>query len=199
MPRASKGESTRASILSRAAALASQVGLGGLSIGTLASDLGLSKSGLFAHFRSKEALQLQVLEHSAARFVELVIDPALKAGRGEPRLRALFQLWRSWPRRAELPGGCPFIAMAVELDDQPGPARDLLVRQQHDWLEFLAGAARSGVAEGHLGAEVDAEQFAFELFGIMMSFHHHSRLLAEPRAERWAERAFEQLLDRSRP
>ena len=123
-----KGELTRQSIVEHAAGLASRIGLGGITIGALAGDLDLSKSGLFAHFRSKEALQLQVLEHAAARFTELVIRPALAAPRGEPRLRALFDRWRRWPEASGLPGGCLFVQAAVELDDQPGPARDQLVQ-----------------------------------------------------------------------
>src|SRR4026209_785464 len=125
-----KGAQTRENILDHAVRLASETGLEGLTIGTLADELKLSKSGLFAHFRSKEALQVQVLEHVAARFVDFVVKPALAEPRGAPRLRALFERLIEWPKRKEFPGGCPIIAAASELDDRPGPARDLLVGQQ---------------------------------------------------------------------
>src|SRR5687768_6462623 len=114
-----KGEATRQVILDHAATLASEVGLEGLTIGSLAEALNLSKSGLFAHFRSKEALQVQVLEHVAARFVERVVKPALRAPRGEARLRALFDNLLEWPKIEAFPGGCPIIAATSELDSRP--------------------------------------------------------------------------------
>jgi AcrR family transcriptional regulator len=194
----SKGEATRQTILDRASALASKLGLEGLTIGTLATDLGLSKSGLFAHFRSKEALQVQVLEHIAGHFVELVVKPALKAPRGEPRLRALFENLFEWPKRYELPGGCPLISAVSELDDRPGPARELLVRQQRDWLDVIATIVRTALAEKHFRADVDPEQFAFEFHGIQFAYHTSHRLLADPSAERRARAAFEALVERAR-
>ncbi len=194
-----KGADTRQLILDRAAQLASQVGLEGLTIGRLAGALDLSKSGLFAHFRSKEALQLEVLEHAAARFVEAVVKPALAAPRGLPRLRAIFEHWRRWPERSALPGGCFFVQAAAELDDRPGPPRDLLVRQQKDWLDLIANVARSAVSEGHLRRDLDPEAFAFELWGVMLAWHHATRLLGDARADARARDAFEALLDRFRP
>lgn len=194
----SKGEVTRKAILDRAAELATRVGVGGLSIGQLADDLGMSKSGLFAHFRSKEALQVQLLEHAAAEFVDAVIRPALKKPRGEPRLRALFELWRTWPARGNRRSGCLFVATAAELDDQPGPARDLLVKQQKDWLDTIAGLTRTAIAEGHFTKDVDPDQFAFEMHGIALMYHHATRLLEDPKAEARASSAFEALLARSR-
>lgn len=193
-----KGEATREGILEHAAGLASQVGLEGLTIGRLADDLDLSKSGLFAHFRSKEALQIQVLEHAAARFAEVVVRPTLAAPRGEPRLRALFDRWRRWPREGGMAGGCLFIQASVELDDRPGPARDLLVRQQRDWLGMIAAVVRTGVAEGHFSGGVDPDQVAQELYGIMLAWHHASRLLRDGKAEARARAAFEALLGRLR-
>ena len=123
-----KGEITRHAILERATALASRSGLEGISIGHLAEDLGLSKSGLFAHFGSKEALQVEILRFAAERFVENVVRPALAQPRGEPRVRAIFERWIAWDRSHSVPGGCLFVAAASELDDRPGPARDELVR-----------------------------------------------------------------------
>jgi AcrR family transcriptional regulator len=194
----SKGETTRQAILDRASELASQRGLEGLTIGSLATDLGLSKSGLFAHFRSKEALQVQVLEHVAAHFIEIVVKPALRAPRGEPRLRALFEALLQWPKRRVFPGGCPLIAAVSELDDRPGPARDLLVRQQRDWLDTVATVVRTALAEKHFRSDVDPDQFAYELYGIEFAYHHSYRLLADPKAEERARRAFDALVLRSR-
>lgn len=197
-PRPTKGEHTRQSILKHALALSSQVGLGGLTIGRLADALGLSKSGLFAHFRSKEALQVQVLQYAAEQFVERVVRPALAAPRGEPRLRAIFERWADWGMRAPLPGGCVFVAAASELDDQPGPVRDQLVRSQRDWLEVIATAFRMGVEKGEFRKDADPEQFAHDLYAIMLGFHHAHRLLRDPAAEARARRAFESLIQSAR-
>lgn len=194
-----KGEQTRDAILERAIRLASQVGLEGLTIGRLAGALDLSKSGLFAHFASKEALQVQTLERAGEQFVEVVVRPALAEPRGEPRLRALFERWLRWPELVPQPGGCLFVQAAAELDDRPGPARDLLVALQREWLAALATAVRSARAEGHFRRDVDPEQVAFELLGIMLSTHHAARLLRDPKAAARARRAFERLLAACRP
>lgn len=194
----SKGEITRQQILDHAVALASRVGLGGMTIGSLAEDLELSKSGLYAHFQSKEALQLKTLEAGAAKFVDTVVRPALKAERGEPRLRALFENWCQWPEQSSLQGGCLFVQVAAEFDDLPGPVRDMLVRLQKDWLDALVNAARAAINEGHFAPDVDVEQFAYELYGIMLMFHHSARLLGDPKAEHRARAAFESLLNSRR-
>jgi AcrR family transcriptional regulator len=188
-----KGELTRQTVLERATALASQVGLEGLTIGTLAAALDLSKSGLFAHFGSKEALQVQVIEFAGERFVEQVVRPALGARRGLPRVRALFERWLEWDR-SSMPGGCIFMAASTELDDRPGPARDALVRSQRDWFEIIATCVRGAVSEGDFRADADAEQFAQDLYGVMLGAHLTSRLLGDPAAETRARRAFEALL-----
>ena len=194
----SKGEITRQQILDHAVALASKVGLGGMTIGTLAESLNLSKSGLYAHFQSKEALQLKTLEAGAEKFIDTVVRPALKAPRGEPRLRALFENWCRWPEESSLQGGCLFVQVAAEYDDISGPVRDMLVRLQKDWLDVLVNAVRATVNEGHFRADVDAEQFAYELYGVMLMFHHSARLLGDPKAEQRARIAFESLIKSSR-
>lgn len=193
-----KGALTRQVILDKATAIASEVGLGGLTIGKLAEELELSKSGLFAHFGSKESLQVAILEHAAERFVEVVVKPGLRAPRGEPRLRALFDRWRQWPKLNPMPGGCILVAAAIELDDRPGPARDLLVKQQRDWQDLLASTVRGAVVEGQFRKDVDPEQFAHDLYGVMLGYHHALRLLRDPRAEKRAVRAFENLVDGAR-
>ncbi len=193
----SKGQATRQSILEHATCLASRIGLEALSIGKLAEALHLSKSGLFAHFRSKEALQIQVMEHASERFVETVIKPALKAPRGIPRLQAIFERWKKWPEACSLSGGCLFVAAATELDDQPGPARDYLVQQQKDWQESLATIAKTAISEGHFSDDVDPEQFAFEFYGIMLVYHFTMRLGIDPEANLKADRAFKALITKS--
>lgn len=192
-----KGGTTRHAILERATALASQVGLTGLTIGRLADELDLSKSGLFGHFQSKEALQLQVLEHGAAGFTEQVVRPALAEPRGIPRLRALFERWLAWD--SALPGGCVFVAASSELDDRPGPVRDRLVELQGQWVDVLATSFRKAIEEGQVAADADSDQFAQDLYGIMLSWHHRSRLMGDPVAEVRARRAFEALIAAAQP
>ena len=191
----SKGEATREAILDTASRLARSVGLGGITIGTLATSAELSKSGLYAHFRSKESLQVSILEHTRTRFVAEVVAPALTEPRGEPRVRAMFENWLTW---AGQQGGCLFVASSFELDDQPGPVRERLVRYQRDWLDSLAEVFRTGLSEGHFRADADPEQFAFEVDGVMLSCHLSNRLLDDGTAYSRARTAFEALLNRAR-
>lgn len=186
-----KGEQTRQAILDQAARVASRLGLSGLTIGTLAEQTGLSKSGLFAHFRSKESLQQQVLQHASERFIDLVIRPALAAPRGEPRLRKLFESWMSWCGGDALPGGCLFFAAAAELDDQPGPVRDQLVRDQRDLIDSIVQMFRGGIAEGHFRADADAEQFAHDLHSAMLGYSYSHRLMNDPESKARTRRAFD--------
>ncbi|MEC7523749.1 MAG: TetR/AcrR family transcriptional regulator [Myxococcota bacterium] len=194
----SKGEETRAAILADALSQASVLGLDGLTIGGLATSLGMSKSGLYAHFGSKEDLQIQVLEEARARFVSEVMTPALRAPRGEPRVRAILDRWITWEKASYLPGGCPFVAAAAELDDQPGPVRDHLVSVQRDWMDALRTAARIAVEEGHFAPELDTRQWAFELWGLALSYHWFSRLLEQDDAEARLRAGFERLVGSAR-
>jgi AcrR family transcriptional regulator len=191
-----KGEQTRQAILERALEIAKMVGLSGLSIGRLAEDTGLSKSGLFAHFGSKEALCVAVVHEAAQQFVEFVMAPALQKPRGEPRVRALFERWTEWGQR---PGGCFFVGAIAELDDQPGAARDALTQACKDWLDALATAARITVSEGQFRADVDPDQFAFEVYGIMLGFHAYQKFLRAPASLARAQAALERLLASARP
>jgi AcrR family transcriptional regulator len=189
----SKGDETRAAILDVAINIASTKGFAGLTIGTLAESTDMSKSGLFAHFKSKEQLELQTLERARERFVDVVVRPSLSAARGEKRVRALLENWLRWADDA-LSGGCLFIGAAAELDDQPGALRDLLVRNEQDWLDVIANVAATAVAEGDFDADTDVEQFAYDVHGVTLAYHHHSRLMRDPRAAERAESAFESLL-----
>lgn len=193
-----KGEATRQAILDRAVALARQVGLEQLTIGRLADDLALSKSGLFAHFQSKEALQVQVLEAAGAQFVELVLKPVLARPRGEPRVQAIFEQWLTWEGGPQSAGGCLFVQASAELDDREGAARDRLVRLQREWLRSIATTVRGAIQEGHFHGQVDPDQFAYDLNGIILAYHHAARLLRDASADARARRAFDTLLEQSR-
>lgn len=194
-----RGEQTREQILDHALEVARRAGLDGLTIGKLAEGLELSKSGLFAHFGSKEALQVAVLQHATDRFVASVVRPGLRAPRGEERLRALFTGWLEWGLANPGAGGCLFVAAAVELDGREGPARDQLVATQRDWLELLANVVRAGQTDGKIRQDADAEQVAGELYGILLFTHHARMLLGDARAPERAMRSFEDLVARLRP
>ncbi|MDB4967135.1 MAG: transcriptional regulator, TetR family [Myxococcales bacterium] len=194
----SKGEETRERIVERAFRLASRDGLNGLTVGTLAADLGLSKSGLFAHFGSKEELQVEVLRAAAEYFQDHVLKKGFVAPRGLPRLRKVFENWLSWVTDPSLPGGCVFVAASAELDDKPGRARDFLAATQKDLLTTLARTVRLGVDVGHLVAGTDCEQLAFEMYGIVLAFNHAHRLLRDPKALTRARRAFDRLVQSSK-
>lgn len=194
----SKGEETRAAIVDCACGLASRLGLEGLSIGSLAKETRLSKSGLFAHFDSKLNLQLDVLGTTADRFVARVLTPALDEPRGIPRLRALFENWLGWANDPSQPGGCLFVAAANELDDRPGPLRDQLVSYQRGWIRALGKAARIAIEEKQFRQNVDANQFAYDFYSILLAYHYFRRLMHDPRAESRARRSFERLVEQSK-
>lgn len=189
-----KGEATKQAILDHAMKIASAIGFDGISIGGLAHDLNLSKSGLFAHFRSKETLQLQVLDMAGTRFSEFVVQPAMKESRGIPRIRKLFNNWLHWIKVECTRGGCVFVAAASELDDKPGPVRDRLVSLQMSWHNSLADLARDAIAENHFKNRIDPLQFSQDIYGIMLSLHYHTRLLRDLVAEDRAIYAFETML-----
>jgi AcrR family transcriptional regulator len=193
-----KGLETRDRILDTAFRLAARDGLDGLSLSALAGELGLSKSGLFAHFRSKEDLQLQMLQVASDRFVQTVMVPAFQERRGLPRLDSLFDRWVRWASDPELPGGCIFVAAASELDDQEGRVREFVVAQQRRLLEAIARATNIAVQAGHFRRDLDVDQFAFEVLGIYLAFHHARRLLRDPRAEKRARRAWAHLIESAR-
>jgi AcrR family transcriptional regulator len=193
-----KGETTRLGILEHACALSAKFGLEGLSIGALAGSLGMSKSGLFAHFGSKSELQLALIEHAAGRFVEQVVKPALSAPRGEARLVELFERWLSWFRTSARDGGCFFVAAAAELDDRPGAARSRLLALQLDLVSVVAGVSRTAVESGDFALDLDPQQLAFELHGLLLSLHYYSRLLGDERAEARARAGFQALVARAR-
>ena len=191
-----KGEQTRTAILDEALKIASRLGLEGLTIGSLADATGMSKSGLFAHFGSREDLQLAVLEHAAQLYGNKVFLPVLKIERGLPRLRALFERWLEWAIESGLPGGCIMIAAAAEYDDRPGPIRDAVITNQNRGRAISEKAVRLAIEEGHLRTDTDPEQIAFELLAIVLATHNYRRLLGDREARKRALTAFEQLIAR---
>ena len=191
----SKGEETRQAILARAFELATVVGVSGVTIGRLAEEMALSKSGLFAHFGSKEALDVAIVEEAGRQFVQAVMVPALREPRGEPRVRALCERWLEWGQR---PGGCFFVAASAELDDRPGPPRDALVRAIKDWIDELAKAVRIAIREGHFRTDLDCDQVAFELYGAMLGGHTFMQFLRDPDALTRIRTAIDRLILSSR-
>ena len=190
-----KGRQTRAAILDAALALASHRGLEGLSIGALAEVAGMSKSGVFAHFGSREELQISVVREYHARFEAEVFRPALAVARGLPRLEALVDRWL---RRVsvEIDSGCIYISGAVEFDDRPGPVRDALVEMVRAWHAALGRAIAGAVSEGHLADGTDVEQVLFEIHGLVLALHHDARFLRRRGAEARARAAFARIVGR---
>lgn len=194
IPRAqAKGQQTRAAILDAALGLAAQVGLEGLSIGALAEVTGMSKSGVFAHFGSREDLQISVIREYHARFEQEVFHPALKAPRGLPRLRALFANWMQ-RTSVELEAGCIYISGAVEFDDRPGPVRDALVESVQAWLAAMRRAIEQARDTGHLRSDVDVAQALFEIHGLILALHYEARFLRSPGSLVRAQAGFDNIL-----
>lgn len=188
-----KGQQTRAAILDAALAMASHMGLEGLSIGALAEVTGMSKSGVFAHFGSREELQISVIREYHTRFEEEVFFPAIDEARGLPRLQALFE---RWIRRVsvELDSGCIYISGAVEFDDRPGPVRDALASMVSAWHAALERAIRIAIEEGHLRPDTDPQQMLFELHGLILALHHDARFLRNPGVLDRARRGFARVM-----
>ena len=188
-----KGRQTRAAILEAALGLASNMGIEGLSIGTLAEVTHMSKSGVFAHFGSREELQISVVREYHAKFEEEVFFPAMLEARGLPRLKALFERWM---RRVsmELDSGCIYISGAVEFDDRPGPVRDALVSMVQAWQSALERAVEIAIDEGHLRRDTDPLQLVFEVHGLILALHHDARFLRSSGALERVRTGFDRLV-----
>jgi AcrR family transcriptional regulator len=193
----SKGAATRELILDRAYAIACQAGLEGLSIGDLAQAVGMSKSGVFAHFGSREDLQLAVLDAGGRRFGESVLIPALRAPRGLARLRAIVAGWFDWVRDNRQ--GCMVMGAVSEYDSRPGVLHDAVVALIQRWRNDTARAVVMAVEAGELRADTDAKQLSFEIFGIALALHQDTRLFDPVQARAQAERAFDRLLAANSP
>lgn len=188
-----KGELTRAAIVDAALDLAACEGLEGLTIGALAARMRMSKSGVFAHFGSREDLQIAVLKAYERRFVDDVLLPALGAQRGLPRLRAIFERWLA-RTAAEAASGCVWISAAAEYDDRSGHVRDELVAMIRSWQREYTRAIEQAVAVGDLSDELDPQDLLFSIYGIILVVHHDARLLNSPDAVSRAHRAFDRLI-----
>jgi len=193
-PRQTKGEETRSQILSAAVRVASETGFESLTIGSLAERTGLSKSGLFAHFGSKQELQIATLDEAARRFTEAVFLPAMKAPRGLKRLHALFENWITWPQTARLPGGCPIDSASREYDHHPGAMRDAIIERQRVLDRELTKAVQMAIDAGELDPKTDARQIAFEFVGIVMISFRTEMLFGPEEAHRRARTSFERLI-----
>src|ERR1700722_8094526 len=189
--------STRDRILHQGLALMSQAGLAGVTLGVLADQVGMSKSGLFAHFRSKEDVQIELLSHMAEFAAEHVIEPSMKAAEGLPRLRALVRNWFGWAQRAGLPGGCPVAAGLFEFDDVEGRVRNKILEMEAQWRLTLTELVQRAVDLGHLRRNLDVDQFVWELCGIYLGHHAAHRFLRSSDADRRAQTAFQALVDRA--
>lgn len=190
---AHKGQQTRAAILDAALNLASQMGIEGLSIGALAEVTGMSKSGVFAHFGSREELQISVIREYHTRFEEEVFRPAMRRERGLPRLRAMFD---GWVKRVamEIDSGCIYISGAVEFDDRPGPVRDALAGMVLTWHAALSRSIRMAMESGHLLPDTDPTQLLFEVHGLILALHHDARFLRTEGAVERARIAFDRVV-----
>ena len=188
-----KGQQTKAHIVDVALHMATHHGLESLSIGGLAEATGMSKSGVFAHFGSREELQIMVVREYHERFEEEVFYPALQQARGLPRLSALFHNWMN-RTSVEIDSGCLYISGAVEFDDRPGPVRDALADSVRIWLAAMRRAVVQAREAGHLQAGADAQQMAFEIHGLILALHYDARFLKTPGAAARANTGFEHIL-----
>jgi AcrR family transcriptional regulator len=190
---------TRERILMQGLALMSQSGLSGVTLGVLADQVGMSKSGLFAHFRSKEEVQIGLLRYMEQVGRASFVEPAMRAPAGLPRLKALVSGWFGWAQRAGLPGGCPVAAGLFEFDDIDGPVRDKILAMEGAWRAFLIQLVEEAIARGHFRRDLDVEQFVWELCGIYLGHHAAQRFLRSADADRRAHAALASLLERASP
>ena len=190
-----KGQQTKLAIVEAALGLSTQIGLEGLSIGVLAEVTQMSKSGVFAHFGSREELQISVIREYFSRFEQEVFYPALHEPRGLPRVKALFA---NWMKRVaiEIHSGCIFISGAVEFDDRPGPVRDALATSVQTWLNAMLRAVELAKQCGHLQPNADEHQMAFEIHGLILALHYEARFLKNPGSIERANQGFDNILAR---
>jgi AcrR family transcriptional regulator len=191
---------TRKRIVAEGLDLLARGGFAGVTLGVLATQTGLSKSGLFAHFGSKTEVQLRLLDETAETARKTVVEPAMKAAEGLPRLRAVFERWLGWSEKAGLGGGCPVTGGFFEFDDAPDddPVRQRLIAMEAEWRAFLSGLTAAAVKAGELRKGLDVDQFVWELCGIYLSHHVSYRFAHDPLATKRAHTAFAELVNRSR-
>jgi AcrR family transcriptional regulator len=188
-----KGSATKSTILQAALEIASKSGLEGITIGHLAESVGMSKSGVFAHFGSREELQIEVIRKYYEYFSEIVFAPALNKAKGLPRLRQMIDSWLKISV-GENTSSCFFISGAVEFDDRPGIVRDELVRSVEDWRAAIRRAIKESIAAGHLKKSVNVEALLFQLYSIVLGVHHDSRFLNNPKCLVTANKLIKEIL-----
>jgi AcrR family transcriptional regulator len=191
----SKAEQTKATIVDAALRLASQIGLEGLSIGAIAEVTQMSKSGVFAHFGSREELQISVVREYFFRFERDVFTPTLALARGLPRLRGMFANWMTQVAH-EIQSGCIFISGAVEFDDRTGPVRDALEQSMKTWLAAVRRSVAMSIEQGHLIPTAEPKQIVFEIHGLILALHYEARFFKSPRSMDRAKTGFENVLNR---
>lgn len=192
----SKGQHTRDAIIQRALELARRHGLDGLTIGGLAEAMGMSKSGVFAHFGSREDLQLAVLESATRAFTDAVFAPAIRQRRGLPRLRAIVTHMAQFYRDISTHGGCVVLSAATEFDDQPGVIRDRVIAYEQQMRREMVRAIQMAIDSGEVRPDTDPLQLDFQIHGLMLACHQHLRVLQDPQAITRALQGFEHLLQR---
>ena len=188
-----KGKNTKLNILEAGLDMASQLGLESVTIGSLAKATNMSKSGLFAHFQSKKNLQVEILNYAAQLFSESVIVPALITEAGIPRIKALVDNWINWT--SELKGGCIFVSASTDFSDRPGKARQVLLQQQNEWVDSLRRMALSAVRVGDFREDIDYDQFAFDLYSLLLGFHLYYTMLDDTQTRKHQETALDRLLN----
>jgi AcrR family transcriptional regulator len=188
-----KGELTKRTILDAGLKMATQLSLESVTIGNLAKATRMSKSGLFAHFQSKENLQIAILQHAGELFAEGVIFPALTVKAGIPRIKALVDNWIRWS--SKMTGGCIFVSSSAEFTDRPGKVRDFLLEQQEQWIDSLRRIARSAIEAGDFRKDIDCDQFAFDLYSLLLGFHLYDKMLNSADTQKRQQAALERLLE----
>jgi AcrR family transcriptional regulator len=191
-----KGEDTKIVILEAGLNMASKLGLENVTIGSLAKVTNMSKSGLFAHFLSKENLQLEILKYAAKNFSENVIVPALKTEAGINRIKKLVNNWNDWG--SKISGGCILVSASTDFSERPGNIRTCLLNQQEEWIDCLKRIAQSAIRVGDFKEDIDCEQFAFELYSLLLGFYYYYRLLHDTEIKKRQEASLEQLIEKYR-
>ena len=191
-----KGNLTKENIITTAFEASSRFGLESLSIGELAKKVGMSKSGLFGHFKSKEKLQIMVLDYASKSFISFVVVPALKEPRGTARIHSFMENWKNWTVH-QLPGGCPIASAAIEYDDRPGPIRDHIKALISDMIKTFSRASEIAIEEGQFKKDLNTQQFAYEIYAFMIGYHVFKRLLGEKKADEQFQESVDSLIARS--
>jgi AcrR family transcriptional regulator len=191
-----KGENTKRAILDAGLKMSTQLSLESITIGNLAKATRMSKSGLFAHFKSKENLQVEILKHAGELFAEGVVIPALRVKAGIPRIKALVNNWIKWS--SKMTGGCIFVSASTEFADRPGNVRDFILEQQAQWIDSLRRIARAAIRVEDFRKDMDCDQFAFDLYSLLLGFHLYDKMLNNADTQMRQETALERLLDHYR-